>query len=84
MGLSYRGAVESVETLNPRNGLSLAKTQDAAFDRHLITLDEDLRVVLSKSIRDHFTSESVRVNFQPYEGKQIDLPHRFTPEPALL
>lgn len=72
------------QRLNPRNGLCLAKTQDAAFDRHLITLDEDLRVVLSKSIRDHFTSESVRVNFQPYEGKRIDLPHRFEPDAALL
>lgn len=72
------------ERLNPRNGLCLAKTQDAAFDRHLITLDEDLRVVLSKSLRDHFTSEAVRVNFAPYEGKPITLPKRFVPDPLLL
>jgi putative restriction endonuclease len=61
-------SADRTQRLNPRNGLCLAKTQDTAFDRHLITLDEDLRVVLSKLIRDHFTSESVRVNFQPYEG----------------
>lgn len=77
-------SADSTQRLNPRNGLCLAKTQDAAFDRHLITLDEDLRVVLSKSIRDHFASESVRANFQPYEGKRIDLPHRFMPDPTLL
>ena len=77
-------SADRVQRLNPRNGLCLAKTQDAAFDRHLITLDEDLRVVLSKSIRDHFTSEAVRANFQPYEGQRIVLPHRFTPDPALL
>jgi hypothetical protein len=77
-------SADRTQRLNPRNGLCLAKTQDAAFDRHLITLDDDLRVVLSKSIRDHFTSESVRVNFQPYEGRQINLPQRFTPDPALL
>lgn len=77
-------SADRTQRLNPRNGLCLAKTQDAAFDRHLITLDEDLRVVLSKSIRDHFTSEAVRANFQPYEGKRIVLPHRFTPDPALL
>lgn len=77
-------SADRTQRLNPRNGLCLAKTQDAAFDRHLITLDEDLRVVLSKSIRDHFTSESVRMNFQPYEGKRIDLPHRFTPDAVLL
>jgi len=77
-------SADRTQRLNPRNGLCLAKTQDAAFDRHLITLDEDLRVVLSKSIRDHFTSEAVRVSFQPYEGKRIELPHRFTPDSALL
>lgn len=77
-------SADRTQRLNPRNGLCLAKTQDAAFDRHLITLDEDLRVVLSKSIRDHFTVESVRVNFQPYEGKRIDLPHRFIPDSGLL
>ncbi|WP_414660174.1 HNH endonuclease [Horticoccus sp. 23ND18S-11] len=77
-------SADRAQRLNPRNGLCLAKTQDAAFDRHLITLDEDLRVVLSKSIRDHFTSEAVRANFQPYEGRQIALPHRFTPDPTLL
>jgi hypothetical protein len=26
----------------------------------------------------------VRLNFQPYEGKRINLSHRFMPEPALL
>jgi hypothetical protein len=77
-------AANSAQRLNPRNGLCLAKTQDSAFDRHLITLDEDLRVVLSKSIRDHFSSESVRANFQPYEGKRIDLPHRFAPDVTLI
>lgn len=70
--------------LNPRNGLCLARTQDAAFDRHLITLDEECRLVISKSIRDHFSSESVRVSFQPYEGKAITLPDRFRPDSELL
>jgi hypothetical protein len=72
------------QRLDPRNGLCLAKTQDAAFDRHLITLDEDYRLVISASIRDHFTSESVRTNFQPYEGKRITLPTRFCPDPDLI
>lgn len=79
-----RWADDRKERLNPRNGLCLAKTQDAAFDRHLITLDEDLRVILSKSLRDHFSSEAVRVNFAPYEGKRIEAPHRFEPDARLL
>jgi putative restriction endonuclease len=79
-----RWADDRKERLNPRNGLCLAKTQDAAFDRHLITLDEDLRVVLSESLRDHFSSEAVRANFAPYEGKRIEDPHRFAPDQQLL
>ncbi|MDX2152743.1 MAG: HNH endonuclease [Bryobacteraceae bacterium] len=79
-----RWADDARERLNPRNGLCLARTQDAAFDRHLITLDEDLRLVVSRSIRDHYTCESIRLNFHPYEGKPITRPHRFAPDPALL
>lgn len=70
--------------LNPSNGLCLAKTQDTAFDRHLMTFDEDHRLVLSKAIRDHFTSEAVRINFQAYEGRKLNLPTRYAPDPELL
>jgi putative restriction endonuclease len=77
-------AEDEKERMNPRNGLCLAKTQDAAFDRHLITLDEHLRVVISKSIRDHFGNESVRQNFAPHEGRQIEKPHRFLPDERFL
>ena len=72
------------ERLNPRNGLCLAKTQDAAFDRHLITLDGDLRLVISRSLRDHFDRETMRENFARFEGNPIELPERFTPDPRFL
>jgi len=72
------------ERLNPSNGLCLAKTQDAAFDRFLITLDEDYRVVVSKSIRDHMTVDSVRENFTRYEGQKISMPERFLPDQKFL
>ena len=77
-------SVDPSQRLNPRNGLCLAKTQDAAFDRHLLTLDEEYRIVVSKSLRDHFTNAAVQTNFQPYEGKTIQLPSRFLPDQALL
>ena len=70
--------------LNPRNGLCLAATQDAAFDRHLITLDEDLRLILSRRLRDHCTHETLRENFLRFEGQTIAAPERFTPELAFL
>ena len=79
-----RHFLDGKERLNPRNGLCLAKTHDAAFDRHLITLDERFRVVLSKSIRDHFASETISVNFRPFEGRPIELPQRFAPDPKFV
>lgn len=72
------------DRLNPVNGLCLAKTQDAAFDQGLITLDEKLRVVLSNRIREHMTHESIRQNFERYEGKAVTLPHRFRPDSKFL
>lgn len=70
--------------LNPRNGLCLAKTQDAAFDKGLITLDEAFKLVLSPCLRDHFDVPTIQDNFAQYSGKTINLPDRFAPEPRFL
>ncbi|MBE0598274.1 MAG: HNH endonuclease [Desulfuromonadales bacterium] len=65
--------------LNPRNGLCLAHTQDVAFDRGLITFDEDLRLVLSPRLREFLPNEALARNFLSYEGKQIEMPDKFLP-----
>jgi len=62
------------ERLNPQNGLCLSTLHDAAFDSGLITLDENLRVVMSKQLRSYFPQESLERNFVPYEGQPIRLP----------
>lgn len=72
------------DRLNPANGLCLAKTQDAAFDAGLITLDEDFRLVLSDSLKDACTSQTMKDNFQQYAGKPITLPSRFRPKDEFL
>lgn len=64
------------ERLNPRNGLCLSSLHDAAFDEGLITLNEDLRVVLSKQLRSHFPQPALEQNFVPFEGKPIRLPDK--------
>lgn len=77
-------ASKADEKLNPANGLCLVKTQDSAFDKGLITLDESYRVVLSKSIRDHMTVRSIEENFIRFEGKKITQPLRFSPSQEFL
>jgi len=66
--------------LNPRNGLCLAQTQDAAFDRGLITFDEDFRLVLGPYLREHLSNEALERNFFAYDGKQIQMPDKFQPD----
>jgi len=65
--------------MDPRNGLCLSATYDAAFDRKLISFDEDYRLVLSRTIREHVPSASVREYFIRREGQRIELPPRFRP-----
>jgi len=65
--------------MDPRNGLCLSATYDAAFDRKLITFDDDYRLVLSKTIREHVPSESLHRYFLSKEGQRINVPTRFQP-----
>lgn len=66
--------------LNPQNGLCLAQTQDAAFDKGLITLDKDYRLVLSPYLREFLPNDSLARNFLDFEGKQIVMPEKFPPD----
>lgn len=70
--------------LNPRNGLCLSRLHDAAFDRYLITLDEDYRLVISKTLKEYLPDESIRTNFLAFEGKRITLPGKNLPNPQFL
>ena len=70
--------------LDPRNGLCLSGTYDAAFDRHLISLDEDYRIILSTRIQEYFSKEVNRDYFEKVKGQAITLPRRFSPSQEWL
>jgi putative restriction endonuclease len=74
------GWAERVETrMDPRNGLCLSATYDAAFDRKLITFDDDYRLVLSKSLRDRVPTKILKAHFMSKEGQRIEMPTRLHP-----
>jgi putative restriction endonuclease len=74
------GWAERADTrMDPRNGLCLSATYDAAFDRKLITFDDDYRLVLSKAIRDRMPTETLRNHFLNKEGHRIEMPRRLQP-----
>lgn len=70
--------------MNPENGLCLSATYDAAFDKYLISFDDDYRMILSKSIKEYFTNDVSREYFEKYEGKKITLPSQYMPSKKLL
>lgn len=70
--------------LNPENGLCLSATYDAVFDKHLITFDEDYRLVLSPMLKETYTSEAFKAHFLKFEGKAISLPFKYMPSLEFL
>lgn len=77
-------AEDKKHRMNPENGLCLSATYDAAFDKHLISFDEDYRMIVSKEIKEYFTNETAKEYFGNFEGKQIILPTKFMPSQKLL
>lgn len=70
--------------LNPSNGLCLSVLHDKAFDLGLIGLDENLRIIISPTVKqgtfDKFLAETVL----SYEGKKVYLPKKFQPSISFI
>lgn len=62
------------ERWNVRNGLSLSRLHDAAFDRGLITFDDELRLQLSPRLKKELAQHSIGTNFGEYAGQPLKLP----------
>lgn len=74
---------DKVNRLNPRNGLCLSALHDRAFDAHLLTIDADMRVVVSERLL-ALDSPLADSAFAKAHGAPLALPERFHPDPALL
>ena len=74
---------DKANRLNPSNGLCLSAIHDRAFDKGLITLTDDFRIVISDELkrRDEVFVKEVML---PLEGKAIELPERFSPNPDFV
>jgi predicted restriction endonuclease len=64
---------------DPRNGLCLNALFDRAFDRGLLTFDEDWRLVLSKRLRSEAKASPHACSLLDVEGTKLRLPKRFPP-----
>ena len=76
---------ESVERrADPRNGIALNALYDRAFDRGLITFDENLRVVVSPRLKADDPPIFQRQALVELEGRKLRRPYRFSPDPVAL
>lgn len=69
--------------LNPSNGLCLSAIHDRAFDKGLITLSDNLEVLISEQLKrqnDPFIGDVLL----PLEGQAIAVPERFAPKPEFV
>lgn len=62
----------------------LNSLHDKAFDRGLITIDKEYRIVNSAKISSTVMDDNTIEWFMSYEGKQIILPDRFYPDKAFI
>jgi predicted restriction endonuclease len=69
---------------DPRNGLCLCSLHDRAFDRGLMSVDEQLRLILSARLRKKNPSSVHKTAFLELEGERINLPGRFLPDGKAL
>jgi putative restriction endonuclease len=77
-------SVDSKNRLNPRNGLCLNALHDRAFDKGLIAISDDFRILLSPRLHKMSTSGQSLDFLLRYENKKITLPNRFVPDKSFL
>jgi putative restriction endonuclease len=64
-------STHSEHRLQVQNGIALSRLHDAAFDRGLISFDDEYRLILSSRMRDYLPQESLDLNFSRHEGKAL-------------
>lgn len=70
--------------MNPANGLCLSATYDAAFDCHLISFDEEFRMIFSPALKEYYSNDAFKTQFLAFKGQQIYKPKRFCPDQEFL
>lgn len=71
---------DEANRVNPRNGLCLNAIHDRAFDRGLLTITPDFKIKISKLIRRSDTDIAIQDFLLRFDGSEIRLPTRFSPD----
>ena len=74
---------DKANRLNPSNGLCLSAIHDRAFDKGLITLTDDFKIVVSEELRRRKEAFVIEV-LLPLNGRTIEPPERFAPQAEFI
>ena len=74
---------DAANRLNPSNGLCLSAIHDRAFDKGLITLGDDFKIIVSEALRQR-DETFVREVMLPLHGRSIEPPERFAPQASFI
>lgn len=74
----------ATERLSPENGLLLNALHDRAFDKGLMTIDHDLRIVASRQVQNMVKGGPESDYLRRFHHRQIDVPGRFHPRRELI
>lgn len=72
------------ERLNPENGICFSPLYDKAFDKGLIGIDTNYKVIISSEIMDRTTKSFYNDYFGKIEGKPIETPQKYLPRKEFL
>ena len=72
------------QRMNPQNGICLCALHDKAFDKGLIAINIDYRIVLSKTIKSLRSELSIQRGFMVYDDVIMKIPNKFPPDKKFL
>src|ERR1041385_702304 len=77
-------SVDKKNRLNARNGLCLNALHDRAFESHLMWIDREFVVRMSRSLKDEKKLNEAAHWLLSFDGKPLILPKKFQPDPRFL
>jgi putative restriction endonuclease len=77
-------ADNQVERLNPENGICLSSLYDRAYEKGLICIDLDYKILLSERLKHEMSKDYFHVFFGRFEHKVISLPKSYHPRREFL
>ena len=72
------------ERLNPENGICLSALYDKAFDKGLITFNDNGYAIFSNSLETNVGKDYYTRFFLPIKSKQLSEPNKYRPNPRFL